>query len=141
LTAASRLAIVDTGPLLAAAHTGDPYHERSVRFFRSSKIRLVLPALVVAETLFFIGDRLGPIAEARYLGTLHATDIRSPHPDDWARIAELVHQYRDFPLGSVDASVIALAERLNADTIITFDRRHFSVVRPRHVSAFRLMPE
>jgi predicted nucleic acid-binding protein len=97
--------------------------------------------LVVAETLFFIGDRLGPIAEARYLGNLHASDVRTPHPDDWSRIAELVHQYRDFPLGSVDASVVALAERLNTDTIITFDRRHFSVVRPRHVPAFRLLPD
>ncbi len=141
MNAASRIAIVDTGPLLAAAHPKDPNHERSVRFFRSSTTRFVLPALVVAKTLFFIGDRLGPDAEARFLARLHASDIRSPHPDDWPRIAELVHQYRDFPLGSVDVSIVALAERLNTDTIVTVDRRHFSVVRPRHVSAIRLLPE
>jgi len=61
------------------------------------------------------------------------SEIVSHHPDDWPRIAKLVHQYRDFPIGSADASVGALAERLNTDTIITIDRRHFSVARPRHV--------
>jgi len=40
-----------------------------------------------------------------------------------------------------DASVIALAERLETDTIITLDRRHFGAVRPRHCPAFRLLPE
>jgi hypothetical protein len=32
-------------------------------------------------------------------------------PQDWSRIADLVDQYVDFPLGGVDASVIVLAER------------------------------
>jgi predicted nucleic acid-binding protein len=38
-------------------------------------------------------------------------------------------KYSDFPLGAVDASVLAIAERLDADAIATLDRRHFSVVR------------
>ena len=48
---------------------------------------------------------------------------------DWMRIAQLVAQYRDLPLGTVDASVIAAAERLYADAIATLDCRHFTVVR------------
>ncbi len=59
---------------------------------------------------------------------------------DWFRIAELMEQYLDLPLGIVDASVIALAERLGAATIATLDKRHFGVVRPRHVEAFTLVP-
>jgi predicted nucleic acid-binding protein len=49
--------------------------------------------------------------------------------------------YRDFPLGGVDASVVALAERLNTDLVVTLDRRHFPAIRPRHVPAFRLLPD
>ena len=45
------------------------------------------------------------------------------------------------PLGIVDAAVITIAERLNLSEVATVDRKHFSVVRPRHVSAFRLLPE
>jgi len=48
--------------------------------------------------------------------------------------------YGDLPLGTVDASVVAAAERLDITTIATIDRRHFSVVRPSHVEAFTLLP-
>ena len=67
--------------------------------------------------------------------------MEAPLREDWARISELVYRYRDFPLGGTDASVIALAERLETDLIITLDRRHFATVRPRHVPAFRILPE
>jgi predicted nucleic acid-binding protein len=45
------------------------------------------------------------------------------------------------PLGIVDAAVIAIAERLNLTDVATVDRKHFSIVRPRHASAFTLLPE
>jgi uncharacterized protein len=61
-------------------------------------------------------------------------------PDDWRRAAELVTRYADMPLGAVDASVVAVAERLGLAEIATIDRRHFSVVRPRHIDAFTLLP-
>jgi predicted nucleic acid-binding protein len=59
---------------------------------------------------------------------------------DWLRIAELVARYDDLPLGTVDASIVAAAERLGIRTIATLDRRHFGVVRPRHADAFDLVP-
>jgi len=49
-------------------------------------------------------------------------------------------QYRDFPLGGTDASVVALAERLDTDLVITLDHRHFGVIQPRHCAAFRILP-
>ncbi len=41
--------------------------------------------------------------------------------------------------GVVDASVVAVAERLGALTIATLNRRDFAVVRPVHVAAFELL--
>ncbi|MDI3421937.1 PIN domain-containing protein [Streptomyces luteolus] len=49
-------------------------------------------------------------------------------------------KYADFPLGSVDASVVAVAERLGLTEVATLDHRHFSAVRPSHVPAFTLLP-
>ncbi|HEX3854646.1 MAG TPA: hypothetical protein VHW01_26965 [Polyangiaceae bacterium] len=54
-------------------------------------------------------------------------------------MAELVGQYADFPLGGTDASVIALAERLEAPVAVTLDRRHFAAVVPRHRESFELV--
>jgi hypothetical protein len=56
------------------------------------------------------------------------------------RIAQLVAEYDDMPLGTVDASVVAAAERLQVIQIATLDRKHFSVVRPAHADAFELLP-
>ena len=43
-------------------------------------------------------------------------------------------------LGFVDTTVIAIAERLKADSIATTDRRHFAVVRQKHRERFILVP-
>jgi predicted nucleic acid-binding protein len=61
--------------------------------------------------------------------------------DDYRRAAELVLIYEDLPLGTTDAAAIALCERLGLSEVATLDRRHFTVVRPRHVEALTLLPE
>jgi len=101
-----------------------------------------VPTLVITEVVYLLATRLGVEAEVRFLGDLAAGAFSiDPVPAaDWLRIAELVSTYRDLPLGTVDASVVAAAERLDVVDIATTDRRHFSVVRPRHTEAFVLWP-
>ncbi|RCG31862.1 hypothetical protein DQ384_07825 [Sphaerisporangium album] len=53
----------------------------------------------------------------------------------------LVEAYAGLLLGAVDASVIAVAERLGITEVATLDRRHFTVVRPWHTTALVLLPE
>jgi uncharacterized protein len=103
-------------------------------------LRLVVAALVVAEATYFVGRRLGPAAERAFLNGLGELDVEGPTSEDFVRMAELVEQYADFPLGGTDASVVALAERLEAPIVITLDRRHFAAVRPSHREAFELLP-
>lgn len=101
-----------------------------------------MPTLVVTEVTYLLGSRLGAEPEVRFLGDLAAGafTVEPVSPADWLRIAELVARYRDLPLGTVDASVVATAERLGLHEIATLDRRHFGVVRPDHVEAFALLP-
>jgi uncharacterized protein len=134
------LAIVDAGPLYAAADADDLDHEASLRALSRADLRLVVPALVVAEATYFVGRRLGAVAESSFLRGLGALDAEGPSTEDFVRMAELVEQYADFPLGGTDASVIALAERLEAPIVVTLDRRHFAAVRPRHRDALDLLP-
>jgi len=79
--------------------------------------------------------------EVRFLGDLAAGDLvpEQVAAADWLRIAELA-AYRDLPLGTVDASLVAACERLGVRAIATLDRRHFLVVRPAHVPGFDLVP-
>lgn len=100
-----------------------------------------MPTLVITEVTYLIGTRLGAEPEVRFLGDLAAGNliVEPVAASDWLRIAELVAQYRDLPLGTVDASVVAVAERLGAHDIATTDRRHFSVVRS-NLGALNLLP-
>lgn len=102
----------------------------------------MIPTLVIAEVAHLIGKRLGSRAETRFLGDLAAGAfvVEPVAATDWLRIAELVWQYRDLRLGTVDASVVAAAERLGIVELATLDRRHFAVVRPHHADRFELLP-
>jgi predicted nucleic acid-binding protein len=134
------LAVVDAGPLYAAADADDQDHLASRAALSRADLRLVVPALVVAEATYFVGRRLGATAESKFLRGIGELDVEGPRREDFARMAELVAQYADFPLGGTDASLIALAERLDAPTILTLDRRHFAAITPRHREAFELLP-
>ena len=134
------LVVVDTGPLYAVVDEDDGDHARCRAVLEQAEHRLIIPTLVIAEATYLIGTRLGPDIEAQFLRSLAHMHVECPTPDDWPRIADLVTQYGDFPLGGADASIVALAERLDIETIATLDDRHFSAVRPRHRKAFRLLP-
>jgi predicted nucleic acid-binding protein len=135
------LAVVDSGPLYAVTDTDDVDHERSLAVLQRADLQLVIPALVIAEVTYIVGRRLGPRAEARFLRGLAQVEVEAPLAEDWPRLAELVERYEDFPLGGTDASVVALAERLGAELVITLDRRHFAAVQPRHSAALQLLPD
>jgi uncharacterized protein len=78
----------------------------------------------------------------RFLADLAAGDfiVEPVAAGDWMRIAELVARYHDLPLGTVDASVLATAERLGISEVATLDHRHFTVVQPTHTEALTLLP-
>ena len=56
------------------------------------------------------------------------------------RMAELAETYLDLPPGIADAAVAATAERLGLTGIAAPDHRRFTVIGPRHVQAFTLLP-
>jgi predicted nucleic acid-binding protein len=101
-----------------------------------------VPHLIVAEAAYLLATRIGPHAEIAFAQSIAAGELTvEPVLDsEWSRIAELMDQYADLPLGMADASLVALAERHNVGEIATLDRRHFSVVRPKHVDGFILLP-
>ncbi|MFF4542225.1 type II toxin-antitoxin system VapC family toxin [Streptomyces aureus] len=137
--------VVDTGPLVALVSPGDAQHERCRAWFDSLSNRreLVLPATVVAEACYLIQRYGGNEAEAVFLEDLAAGayGVVAPLlPDDLRRMAVLVRDYKDLPLGGTDASVVALAERVKTLQVATIDRRHFSVVRTLEGRAFTLFP-
>lgn len=134
--------VCDTGPLYAAMDRLDQDHDICARLLDETDEPVVVPAPVLVELGWLAGRRLHPNVFLEFIsdveeGRLSVVDV---HPSDYSRIRELLDRYRDLPLGFVDAAVMTTVERLEESKLATLDRRHFSVVRPRHVPALRLVP-
>lgn len=134
--------LTDTGPLVAAATTKEIAHAACRQLLRDAVRPIVVPQTIIAEVAYFLCTRVGPPAEAVFTRSIRDGElmIEPVHERDWTRIAELVDTYIDLPLGLVDASVVAIAERLGQTRIASLDHRHLGVVRPRHCERFELVP-
>lgn len=137
--------VCDTGPLVAAADRDDRDNRACTDLLTGlhlARRTILVPAPVVAEVGYLLGRTGGPRIEAAFLRsiveqTLAIVDLELA---DYERMADLVETYADFPLGTTDAAVIAVAERLRISEIATLDRRHFHAVRPRHADGFTIVP-
>jgi predicted nucleic acid-binding protein len=134
--------ILDTGPLLAALDAADPDHAACAALLVDADEDLVVPGLVLAELDYWCHERLGVDAWLVFLEDVvrGAYRVEPPALVDLERCAALQRRYADLGLGVVDASVVALAERLGERRVATLDHRHFAVVRPAHAGAFELVP-
>jgi predicted nucleic acid-binding protein len=135
--------VLDTGPILALLDAGDPAHASSVAMVEEVDEDLVLPVCVLVEVDYWAHKLLGQETLEVFVEDVAAGAYRLEPltVEDLERAAELDRQYRQLDLGLVDASVIALCERLGEPKVATLDRRDFSVVRPRHCDHLRLLPD
>ena len=122
--------IVDTGVLVATADTNDIDHLACRHLLETDPGPLVATAMIIAEAAYMIARQIGAEGELGLYTSIidNALTIEPLTPVDWERIRTLVDRYSDLPLGGSDASLIAIAERLDNTRIATLDHRHFRVV-------------
>lgn len=121
--------------------SSDHWHGRARTLIEKEQRGLILPAPVIPEVDWLLGQRLGArsrrtfyqgISEGYYL----VADLpRAAYP----RVAELNRRFDDLDLGFVDAAIVALAEALGLSRIATTDRQHFDPLAA--ALSLRLVPE
>jgi predicted nucleic acid-binding protein len=122
--------VVDTGAMLALLDASEDHHRAVRDLYEDSPARWILPWAILPEVDYLVGKHLGAKAAGTFLEDLAAGAFTV----EWGRDADLeaarriCARYRSLALGLVDASVIAVAERLGARAIATLDRRHFGAV-------------
>jgi predicted nucleic acid-binding protein len=132
--------LVDTGILYALADKSDAWHTRTRTYVESIRDTLLTPVTILPEIAYLLRHRIGPHAEGALVRSLAAGELAVENLTrrDWDRIQEVMTKYAQ--LGLVDATLVAVAERLKLSTIATTDRRHFEMVRPAHAERFTLVP-
>lgn len=134
--------ILDTGPLYASLDRSDQDHGACRALIEVATEPLIIPAPVLVEVDYWIGQRLTPGALVALLTDIEAGAyiVEDLTTSDYARVRELCDRYADADIGFVDAAVFALVERLGESKLATLDRRHFGLLRPRHRDSIELLP-
>ena len=124
----------------------DSWHDRTIAFLNMAHRQLVIPLTVLPEACYLIVSHivshLGEHVEVEFMQSVVRGEMKVEFlkRDDLTRTADVMAKYADAALGFVDASVVAVAERLQIRELLTTDRRHFSLVRPRHCPRLELSP-
>jgi len=134
--------IVDTSALLAFLDTDEPDHHAVSAVLGDAMEPLVVSPYVVAELDYLVASRLGVSAELAALGELAggAWDLPAITAQELRQACSIIERYADQRIGVADASNVVLAARYRTRTIVTLDRRHFTVVRPLTGGRFTVLP-
>ena len=133
--------VADTGALYVLYDADDQDHQRVAGALDTVHGSICVPAAVLGEIGYLLREWLGVDAELAFLASLRsgAFQLAEFTEADLARCEQLLATYRDLNIGLVDAAVVATAERLGIQTVLTLDERDFRAIRPKG-GPFRLLP-
>jgi len=134
--------IIDAGFLYALVDEADEHNFAVTEVMKKYRGRIVLPVPAITETAYLVKKFCGVTALADFLESLTTIEyeFETPTAEDYKRAAEILRKYNDANIDFVDACIVAIAERLNITKILTVDRRHFGIFKPRHCEAFEILP-
>ena len=134
--------VADTSGLVAFFSESGPTHEAVAAWLESNDAVMVVSPYVVAEVDYLVATRKGVDAELAVLAELSggAYELPTMDADDLAVARRVVERYRDLGIGVADASLAVLAQRYHTRTVLTLDRKHFSVMRPLDGGVFTIVP-
>ncbi|HLV78819.1 MAG TPA: PIN domain-containing protein [Chthonomonadaceae bacterium] len=123
--------LIDAGPLVAVVNRNDTNHRAAAALLRELNCPFTTTLPAITEAMYLAHARLGLRAQQALWKMLLRGDLILEHPtgEDLSRMHELMTKYADLPMDFADASLVAIAERLNLSRILTLDRDDFSVYR------------
>jgi predicted nucleic acid-binding protein len=128
-------AILDTSFLVATVNRKDKNHDRVLETIAHLKESLILPTTVLPEVAYLISSRLGHHKMRQFLAEVVRNNVPIEHleQNDLPRVIQILTEYADSELDFVDATIVAIAERMKVTKILTLDRRDFGMIRPQQL--------
>lgn len=134
--------IADSSFIYALYNPTDKFHRQAMLFAAINNEDVLVPNVVLPEVSYLFSRDSGYEGVKRFIGyfrQINAEFVALTKPD-LARVHEITLTYSDAAFDIVDCCIMAIAERLDVTRIATFDRRDFSIFRPKHCDFFELLP-
>lgn len=134
--------IVDASFLVSLTSVKERHHAACVQVAQGLNSHLIVPITVIPEAAYLIAKRISHRAMRGFLDKLLYPQwhIENLVPADFERAVEILNSYQDAELDFADGTIVAIAERMHVDTILTLDRRDFYMIRPLHIDHFTVLP-
>jgi uncharacterized protein len=134
--------ITDSSFIYALYNTGDSRHQEAIDFATRYTEGTFIPDVILPEVGYLLLRDLGYHGVQKFLECFRRINasLVSIERTDLTRIHEISIQYFSAEFDVVDCCIMAIAERLKITRIATFDRRDFSIFRPRHCDHLELLP-
>lgn len=120
-------AICDTGPLLAFLNRNDPHHVWAVTVMKQTPAPLLVCEAVLTEVIYFLREERLPLDALFELLNRRAIQLDFDLSAHWPRIRTLIARYKQMDLA--DACIVVMSEQHPRSSVLTLDRRDFSVYR------------
>ena len=88
-----------------------------------------------------LNKKFGPVIEIKFLEEIISVNLQIEilKFPDILRIVEILKKYKSLNIGFVDGSIVAIAERLKINQILTLDNKHFSSIIPVGFDYFEIL--
>ncbi|NBD34528.1 MAG: PIN domain-containing protein [Chloroflexi bacterium] len=134
-------ALIDTGVLLAVLAQNDYLHDVCTLSLEEEEDPL-LPSIILPELAYMVARDIGHLTWIRFLESVLAGELPLIFTTqaDLKRAVKVMRDYADSRVDFVDCVIMAMAERIDVKRVLTVDRKHFSLFRPKHCEFFEISP-
>ena len=134
--------LTDSSFIYALYNSNDSRHQSAMDFAIPNIIETAVPDVILPEVSYLFLRDLGYVGVQRFLASFKQVNTHwIPLINiDLVRVHEIAEIYASAQFDVVDCCIMAQAERLNITQVATFDRRDFSIFRPRHCDYLELLP-
>lgn len=127
-------AIADASLFYALYDRSDAYHDEAIEYLRQSGRQLYTTLAAVTEVAYMLGKT--PPTRLSFLSWIHGGGaiVVDLNPTDFALSIEVLAKYADLRPDFADATLAAIANRLEIQEVATFDSdfRVYKYQRRRH---------
>jgi len=133
-------AIIDTGPWVALIDRSEARHNECVQWFKNYSGVLFSTESVLTEVLYLLNFSIRAQSAALELVNKSIIEIVPSDIDSYRKVSKLMIKYADLPMDYADATLVCLGMDTGISSIVTFDKKDFSIYKISKNKHFTILP-
>lgn len=121
--------LLDTGPWIALIDRSEGRHAECVDWLRRFEGEIFSSEAVLTEVLYLLNFSFPAQSAAMDFVLNHAVTLVPSNITSLNTVQGLMKKYQDLPMDYADATLVGIAMDLGVYSVVTFDRKHFSIFR------------